>query len=113
MKRTIGLLALLLLACKMLMAQTLPTGDPTSPGIVLVAQNLKTNSYEIKLTAVRDASQAQLLDSKMLAKYGIVSCVTEWTTKICRVEATRKVTEDHLRQVVEMAGLKVAKTFNE
>jgi hypothetical protein len=108
----LGLLALLLLCANLGIAQT-TGGDPVAPGIVLVSETVKTNVYEIKLQAVGNTDRARTLDAAMLSKQGILTCVTNPTTRICRVEVLKAVTERNLREIVATTGLSVAKTFTE
>ena len=113
MKKTLGLLALLILGFKIALSQTMPLGGATLPGIVKTAENTKTNVFEIKILGISNSDQARVLDANLLAKQGIISAVTNPTTQVCRVEVLKQVTTNNLQDVVERAGFKIAKTFND
>lgn len=113
MKKVIGTLALLVLGFKLVMSQAIPMGNPTLPGIVKAAETAKTYVYQIKLKGSLNEEQARLLDSNMLMKRGILSSRTTVATRVCAVEVLKAITENHLRQIVQYAGLEVSKTFTE
>lgn len=113
MKKTLALLALLILSATWAWSQTSPQPDPTRPGIVKTAEHTKTYVFDIQVQGIANADQATKLDAAMLSKQGILSAKTNPTTQVCRVEVLKKVTEANLRDVVTSAGFTVAKTFNQ
>lgn len=113
MKKIFVLVSLLVLAFQMGFSQTSSEGNPTKPGIVKTAEHAKSYVFDIQLKGPTSVEQARALDAALLSKYGILSAVTNATTQVCKVEVLKKVTERHLREVVEGAGFKIAKTFNQ
>lgn len=113
MVRTLGLLALLLLGFRFAFAQVIPGPDPHFPGVSLVTASVKTYVYDIKIKGMTSAAQAQLLDSNLLSKQGVLSARTDFGTKLCRVEVLKKITPNYLLEVVRYTGLDIAKKFNE
>jgi hypothetical protein len=107
------LLVLLVLGTKMAYSQAVPQGGATLPGIVKTAELAKTNVFELKLSGMTSEAQASAFDALMLSKHGVLTCVTNPTTHVCRVEALKRITERNLEDVVTVAGYKIAKTFND
>lgn len=112
MKKVIGLIALIICAYA---AQAQSEGPTTAvrPGLTLVEHRVKSNVYEIKLKTVSNVDQGQALDNLLLSKQGVLSASTDWSKRLCRVEALSSITEQHLARLVEMAGLNIAKTNQE
>lgn len=84
----------------------------TDAGIRVKEDKGKTFVYEVKVTGMQSAVQAQYLDSKMKAKYGVVTSASDASTGICTVEAVKDILPTHLSQIVKSAGFEVSKTFN-
>lgn len=109
MKKVIGIMALIFCAH---LAQAQSEGPSTElrPGLAVVEQRVKSNIYEIKLKTVANADQGQALDNLLTSKQGILSAQTDWSKRICRVEALSAVTGAHLEALVRQAGLEIAKS---
>lgn len=109
MKKVIGVIALTICAFAARAQADGPSVD-LRPGLAVVEHKVKSNVYEIKLKSVGNADQGQALDNILLSKQGILSAHTDWSKRLCRVEALSAITEQHLEALVRHAGLEIAKT---
>jgi hypothetical protein len=112
MRKIIALFLLLFLACQMSHAQSSPVESRSQAGIVLTAEHLKTNVFEMQITGITHIDHARSLDAHLRAKYGVVSANTVFSTQVCKVEVRKDITALDLQSVVEAAGFKIAKKFN-
>lgn len=110
MKKWFGWMAMALLTSTAALAQNGADTGTQLPGIAVVETRAKTFVYEIKLKAVANVDQATALDQLLLSRQGVLSAATDWNRRTCRVEALKQLQPKYLKDVVEAAGLQVAKS---
>ena len=84
----------------------------TESGFKLKEEKIKTNVYEIRLTGLRSEVQAQYLDQTLLKRESVISSFTSLGDEICTLEAMKELKQGLITEVIETAGLGVAKTFD-
>jgi hypothetical protein len=102
-----GLLLLILPATSVL-AQA-----PQHEGIILKETRVKSNIYQIRVVGLGGPISAHQLDETIGSRQGVLSCQTDPQTSICTVEALKTFDKKWFEQLLEIHGLKIAKTFEQ
>lgn len=82
------------------------------PGIRVKQAKEHTTVYEIRIQYLESNLKARGLDGLLISKTGILSSNTDFSSRVCTVEVSHEVKPEHLRMLVQSAGLEISKTFD-